>query len=136
MDSRITFAATIYVSFAAYFQVIRSALPKSPNISMMEIIVYAIISICVLGVIRTLNLINYHEYNIWYDPYFIVSGALLIGSILIIIGGFIIYKLILEPQYYSSDNSSKVSTKIIVDEWQNIEVRDALYDFKFDICFA
>ena len=56
IDARLTFAATIYVSFAAYFQVIRSALPKSPHISMMEIIVYAIIAICVLGVSRTLTL--------------------------------------------------------------------------------
>ena len=59
VDARLTFAATIYVSFAAYFQVIRSALPKSPQLSMMEVIVYAIIAICVLGVSRTLTIRKY-----------------------------------------------------------------------------
>ena len=137
VDARLTFAATIYVSFAAYFQVIRSALPKSPNLSLMEIIVYAIIAVCVLGVGRTLTIRQYQP-ELWDDSLFIISLALLIGSIVIILGGFIVHKFYLERQYLGKNNNqqTKISAKIRIDEWQNIEVREALYDFKYDFIFA
>ena len=137
VDARLTFAATVYVSFAAYFQVIRGALPKSPTITLMEILVYAIIGICVLGTFRTLSLKNYH-YDPWRDPLFIISLILLLGSMMIILGGFVFYKMVLERDYraVSKENATKISTKIRFEEWENVELRESLLNFKYDLTYA
>ena len=115
IDARVTFAATVYVSFAAYFQVIRGALPKSSNLSIMEILVYAIIGICVLGVVRSLSKNEDLQADPWGDPLFWVSIFFFSVSLVVILGGFLVHKLCMEPKYRRdpSDNEIKTSNKIL-----------------------
>lgn len=101
-DNRIINTATVYISFATYFQVIRSVLPKSSHISLMEIFVYCIISICIFAIGETMimrsnpSIIEIHPFE---RVLFMISFLIEVISFLMVSGGLLFHLLILKPSY-------------------------------------
>lgn len=92
-SSRLSNLATLLVAYSAFFPTIRARIPPSPSITMIDLIVYSIISTSLLCFIRSfLNKEKTEEYNWQQDPIFLLCVGIDITTVIIILIGMSIHK--------------------------------------------
>jgi hypothetical protein len=96
---RIANLSLVILAYMAFFPTIRDKIPPSPNFTIIDIILYALLLTSLLSLISSGYTDGKDDWGWYRDPLFIISAAIVILTALIVIVLLTIYALIWNPEY-------------------------------------
>lgn len=122
LSGRIAAIATLTLAFIAFIPTINEQIPQTPNIKLVEILIYIETIASILCLIQSLLYKDETADYVWQeDGFFIVALVLNLLTVFIVFLLFIIHKCFWETVYASESNHSKKERILIRKHWGNKE---------------